>query len=57
VIIQAAQRLPRQESRWKELKDRLRRTKPSNVATAAVANRWLRWLYHQIVLTPQATVV
>jgi transposase len=49
VIIQAAQRLPRHESRWKELKNRLRRTKPANVATAAVANRWLRWLYHQLM--------
>jgi transposase len=52
VIVQAAQRLPRQEPRWKELKDRLRRTKPANVATAAVANRWLRWLYHQMLTTP-----
>jgi transposase len=57
MIIQAAQRLPRHESRWKDLKDRLRRTKPANVATSAVANRWLRWLYHQMVPIPQATVV
>jgi len=48
VIIQAAQRLVRQDPRWKELKDRLRRSKPANVATAAVANRWLRWLYYQM---------
>jgi transposase len=54
VIIQAAQRLPRHEPRWKELKDRLRRTKPANVATAAVANRWLRWLYHQLTSTTTA---
>lgn len=53
VIIQAAQRLPRHEPRWKELKDRLRRTKPANVATAAVANRWLRWLYHQLTSTAE----
>jgi transposase len=49
VIIQAAQRLPRHDPKWRELKQRLRRTKPANVATAAVANRWLRWLYHQMV--------
>ena len=53
VIIQAAQRLPRHEPRWNELKQRLRRTKPANVATAAVANRWLRWLYHQMVTISQ----
>jgi transposase len=56
ILIQAAQRLARHESRWKELKARLRRTKPANVATAAVANRWLRWLYHQLVSTPQGTL-
>ncbi|MCH7727036.1 MAG: hypothetical protein IH991_11210 [Planctomycetes bacterium] len=27
---------------------RLRRTKPASVVTAAIANRWLRWLYHQM---------
>jgi transposase len=53
VIIQAAQRLPKQEQRWRDLKDRLRRTKPANVATAAVANRWLRWLYHQMLTTSE----
>jgi transposase len=56
VIIQAAQRLPRHEPRWKELKDRLRRSKPANVATAAVANRWLRWLYHQMTAIPETAV-
>lgn len=51
-IIQAAQRLPRHVEKWKTLKDRLVRKKPANVATAAVANRWLRWLYHQMVTVP-----
>lgn len=51
LLIQAAQRLQRHEPRWQELSARLRRTKPANVVTAAVANRWLRWLYYQ-VLTP-----
>lgn len=56
VIIQAAKRLPRHEARWNELKQRLIRAKPKNVAGAAVANRWLRWLYHQMVTpTPQET--
>jgi transposase len=57
VIIQTAQRLPRHEPRWKELKDRLRRTKPANVATAAIANRWLRWLYHQLTSTAETAAV
>jgi transposase len=56
VIIQAAQRLPRQEPRWRALKERLRRTKPANVATAAVANRWLRWLHHQMLPAQQLAI-
>jgi transposase len=46
VLIQTAQRLPRCDAHWKAMKDRLCRTKPSNVATCAIANRWLRRLYH-----------
>ena len=48
VIIQAAQRLPRHVDRWKQLKLQLTKRKPANVATAAIANRWLRWLFHQM---------
>lgn len=48
VIIQAAQRLPRHVEKWKILKSRLKKTKPANVATTAVANRWIRWLFHQM---------
>jgi transposase len=48
-VIQLAKRLPRHEPRWKEFHARMRRSKPANVATAAVANRWLRCLYHQMV--------
>jgi transposase len=46
VLIQTAQRLPRCDPHWKAMKDRLCRTKPANVATCAIANRWLRRLYH-----------
>ena len=49
VLVQAAKRLPRCDDRWKEFKDRLRVSKPANVVTAAIANRWIRWLYHQMV--------
>ena len=52
VIIEAAKRLPQHVPKWKELRQRLGRTKPANVATAAVANRRLRCLYHQMVTTP-----
>ena len=52
VIIQTAKRLPTYVDKWRDLKRRLVKRKPANVATAAVANRWLRWLYHQIVTKP-----
>ena len=49
VIIEAAQRLGRHDDKWKALKDRLvDRGKPRSLASAAVANRWVRWLYHQL---------
>lgn len=46
VLIQTSQRLPRCDAHWKALRDRLCFTKPSNVTTCAIANRWLRRLYH-----------
>jgi transposase len=49
MLIQLAKRLPRHEPRWRELHARLRQTKPANVASAAIANRWLRRLYHELV--------
>jgi transposase len=50
VLIEAAQRLRRCDARWRELSDRLKRAgKSGSVVTAAVANRWMRWLYHQVV--------
>lgn len=52
VIIEVAHRLPRHVPKWRELKQRLCRTKSANVATAAIANRWLRCLYHQMVSLP-----
>ena len=49
VIIEAAQRIARYDEKWKALKNRLiKRGKATCVAIAAVANRWIRWLYHQI---------
>lgn len=50
VLIQAAQRPPRCDARWKEFKERMRKSKPANAVTAAIANRWIRWLYHQMVV-------
>lgn len=48
VVIELAHRLTRYQSRWKKLKaDLVARGKPGSLATAAVANRYLRWLYHQ----------
>jgi transposase len=48
VLIEAAWLLARLEPRWRQLADRLKaRGKPSTVAVAAVANRFVRWLYHE----------
>jgi transposase len=49
VVIEAAHRLARYQPRWRGLKAALRgRGKPTGVAIAAVANRWVRWLFHQV---------
>jgi transposase len=49
VLIEAAHRLQRCDRRWAELGLQLRaRGKPGSVVAAAVANRWVRWLYHQL---------
>lgn len=55
VLIQTAQRLPRCDPHWREMKAQLCRTKPANVATCAIANRWLRRLYH-VMKQPAAPV-
>lgn len=49
LLIQLAKRLPRQEPRWKQLHQKLLLTKGANVASAAIANRWLRRLFHEMV--------
>ena len=49
VLIEAAHRLARYEPRWKDMATRLRRKgKPGSVVAAAIANRWMRWLFHQV---------
>lgn len=49
VLIQAAHRLMRLEPRWMELADQMRsRGKAYCEIVAAVANRWVRWLHHQM---------
>ncbi len=54
VLIQAAHSVKRHDPRWSKLAARLLgRGKPRSVVTAAVANRWVRWLHHQVrSLTP-----
>jgi transposase len=49
LLIQLSKRLPRQEPRWKQLHQKLLLTKGPNVASAAIANRWLRRLFHEMV--------
>lgn len=47
VIIQAALRLRRHDRRWRAFSHRLERAgKPANVIVGAIANRWVRSLFH-----------
>jgi transposase len=50
VLIELAHRLiHRCEDRWGELAaNLLKRGKPKNIVVAAVANRWVRWLHHEL---------
>lgn len=49
VIVEAAHRLCRRDPRWSGLRNRmLIAGKPMNVIAAAVGNRWIRWLFHQV---------
>jgi transposase len=49
VLMEAAHRLMRYEDRWIALGHSLRRQgKPNSLVVAAIANRWIRWLYHQV---------
>jgi transposase len=49
VLIEAAHRLARLDPRWRALSKRWRQAgKPGSVVAAAVANRWVRWLFHQM---------
>lgn len=50
VLVELAHRLiHRLDGRWSELaQSMLKRGKPKNVVVAAIANRWVRWLYHEI---------
>ena len=49
VLVQAAQRLINFSPHWSAFAARLKKKgKPHNVVVAAVANRWLRRLYHQM---------
>jgi transposase len=53
VLIEAAHRLVQHDPRYKTLALKLRsRGKKGSVVAAAIANRWVRWLYHQMVGSP-----
>jgi transposase len=54
MLLQLAKRLPRRGGHWREFHQRLSRTKPANVVSAAIANRWLRRLFHEMVTIPRA---
>lgn len=49
VLVEAAHRLMRHDEKWMKLAAKLTlRGKPYSVVTAAIANRWVRWLFHQM---------
>jgi transposase len=49
ILVEAAHRLIHHDERWMKLAGQLRqRGKPVNVTISAVANRWVRWLFHQM---------
>lgn len=49
VLIETAHRLARYDLKWNRLNIKLRLAgKAGSVAAAAIANRWVRWLYHQM---------
>jgi transposase len=51
VLIEAAHRLVHYDDNWKKFAQRLRAAgKPGSVTAAAVANRWVRRLYHEMKL-------
>lgn len=55
VLVEAAHRLMRCDERWATLAANLtRRGKPASVVIAAVANRWMRWLFHEMQPAAQA---
>ena len=55
VLIEAAHRLMRYDDRWKALTTSLiDRGKRKSVVVAAVANRWVRWLHHEMRSVAQA---
>jgi len=55
VLIEAAHRLMRLDPRWAALGAAIRnRSRSGSLAAAAVANRWVRWLFHQMYPVDQA---
>lgn len=49
ILIEASHRLQKYDPRWGALGAQMRsRGKTGSVVAAAVANRWVRWLYHQL---------
>lgn len=53
ILIEAAHRLKRHEPRWKAMAARLKaRGKKGSQIAAAIANRWMRGLYHRMTAMP-----
>lgn len=49
VLVEAGHRLARLDEHWRSLADKLRKKgKPGSVVVVAIANRWVRKLYHEM---------
>jgi len=49
VLVEAGHRLRRLDPRWRAFSTQMEsRGKPVSVIVAAIANRWVRWLFHQV---------
>ena len=55
VVVEAAHRLRRYEARWRALSESMeRRGKATSVIVGAIANRWMRGLFHEMKEVPTA---
>ena len=53
ILLEMAHRLAQHDDRWRTMKERMQYRNPMCVIVAAIANRYVRWLYHEMVRCEQ----